>query len=170
MAEERKKPKISLSDLLCNLKTLSELQPGQKVYVEDGKRICIQSATALLPEFIERWLNGWGRSETLAAVERTYAHVFAYLRSVVDDRKRAQDAHRVVMALSQSVRGLNCLRSTYNGDINTKVKLDLISDHLQLQLHRLTARLRFEGDRSAKEAALSDMELSDEEGEESGLP
>lgn len=155
---------ISLETILTNLKILSNIKPNDKL-TNNGDILIIDQAE--YTQFIKRWWNSDSRKSTLESIENLIDSTFItidkiynseinsstnisidnnyyYKRTVPENYFQTDNSQQLqIMSseLTNSIKGLQNLKLTYNGDISICSKIDIIIDKINLRTSKINKLL-----------------------------
>ena len=128
-----------LDKLLLNLRTLSEIKDFDKLRVNNDNLQIDQSAL----QFVTRWYYAEGRDCTLNKIsdilEETFSHIETIKNNTYDNANR--DIQRILVGLTTSVKGIDCLKVTYKKDINVITRLDLYAEKITMKINELNTTI-----------------------------
>lgn len=128
-----------LDKLLLNLRTISEIKDFDKLRVNNEILQIDQSSF----QFITRWYNAEGRDNTLNKIsdilEETFSHIETIKNNTYDNASR--DIQRILVGLTTSIKGIECLKVTYKKDINVITRLDLNLEKINMKINELNTTI-----------------------------
>ena len=124
-----------LDNLLLNLRTIAEIKDFDKLRVTNNN---LKIDQTWLP-FITRWYCAEGRDSTLTKIsdtlDETFGHIETIKNNVYDNANR--DIQRILVCLTTSIKGIECLKVTYKKDINVITKLNLYTEKINMKIYLL---------------------------------
>jgi len=128
-----------LDTLLLNLRTIAEIKDFDKLRVTNNNLKIDQTWWP----FISRWYYAEGRDSTLTKISDTLDETFDYIETiknnVYDNANR--DIQRILVGLTTSIKGIECLKVTYKKDINVITKLNLYTEKINMKINELNASI-----------------------------
>jgi len=124
--------------ILINLSIISKISLDNKIYMNDEGYLAIENST-IFQGFV-RFVFRNGRVKTISNLNNFYNNVFAYIDNNMltdNDEMKAHNLKTLLSYLRKSIFGLENLKETYNGDIVTSSKLDIILDNVRLYVSKL---------------------------------
>ena len=129
---------IKLDNLLLNLRIISEIKEYDKLKVNDGNLKIDQSSF----KFLTRWYNSEGRDNTIIKINNILDEIFEYIDSIKNNKNSNRDMQRILIGLTNSIRGIDCLKVTYKSDINIITNLNLYSEKIQIKINELNRKIK----------------------------
>ena len=123
MEDDDDKKKLNL--LLVNLKSISRVQPYDKLQIVDNMYIIIDERFL---QFIQRWLNGDNRKHVLTFIENLIIQSQDF---ILNDKLVKDDRMKLIRILSGFIIGLENLKFTYQDDQITIFILENFIDDIQ---------------------------------------
>ena len=115
--------------ILLNLKMLSQINPNDKLYTEDGQ---IKIDTPTLMQGIYRWMNEYSRTKTMDDLDVLINKTLEYVKSNISKENRTEEDNRncqkILVEVSKSLNGIQNLKITYKDDTYIQSKLDVINE------------------------------------------
>ena len=146
--------KDNLENLLLNLKIISNIKEFDKLSIEnDDIRI---DKPYFLQGVIRKW-NGDSRINTIESINNIINEIFMISDNLLEtELKIDNNLHchidfndnnsilfqKIVIALSESVTGLQNLKITYIGDVSVLSKIDLIIIKIQNRINKIHTMLK----------------------------
>ena len=128
-----------LDKLLLNLRTISEIKDFDKLRVNNDNLKIDQSSL----QFVTRWYYAEGRDNTLTKIsdilEETFSHIETIKNNTYDNANR--DIQRILVGLTTSVKGIDCLKVTYKKDINIITRLNLYAEKINMKINELNTTI-----------------------------
>jgi hypothetical protein len=110
--------------LLINLKSISRIQPYEKIHIVDNKFIIRDER---LFQFIQRWLNGDNRKQILEFIKK----IVDTCEQILGNKQLSEkDYMKIIQILPSFIIGLENLKLTYQNDRITKYILENLIDHI----------------------------------------
>lgn len=122
---EASKEQPDIKNLVINMKVISKLQPHVRLDTS-SKLFKIYQPTAYMPVWIQRWWAVHNRKTDIARVSLLYDSVLKIADKGVEEEMKAT----LVKALSESITGLNNLKTTYEDDITCVSSIEYIVESI----------------------------------------
>ena len=106
-------------NLWVNLKVISKLEPFQKINTRSRLFQISQQGTSIL-DSLQRWWTKSSRSSDFDRIKDLYELA----------EKCNKDNERLVLHLTESLKGLGSLQKTYEDDITLKARIDCLIEHV----------------------------------------
>lgn len=117
--------------MLINLSIISKISLDNKIYMNDEGYLAIENGTIF--QGLLRFIFRNGRVKTISNLNNFYNNVFSY----IDNSENGNNLNTLLVYLRKSITGLENLKETYNGDIVTTSKLDIILDNVRSYVSKL---------------------------------
>jgi hypothetical protein len=125
----------SLEDLVVNLKSISSVRVGEKLYVTRDSRYLVRDERVF--QSVVRYLTGDSRGRIMDFVDRVLADLYMHLAATdVDEWKRV----RLVRLLPSVLVGLENIKTTYQSDKVVLFRLENLVDSLRHALKKSWSR------------------------------
>jgi len=116
--------------LLINLKSISRIQPYEKIHIVDNKFIIRDER---IFQFIQRWLNGDNRKQILEFIKK----IVETCEQILENKQISEkDYLKIIQILPSFIIGLENLKLTYHNDKITKYILENLIDHITKLLEK----------------------------------
>jgi hypothetical protein len=116
--------------LLINLKSISRIQPYEKIHIVDNKFIIRDER---IFQFIQRWLNGDNRKQILEFIKK----IVETCEQILENKQISEkDYLKIIQILPSFMIGLENLKLTYHNDKITKYILENLIDHITKLLEK----------------------------------
>ena len=126
---DNKKNYQYVDTILLNLKMLSQINPNDKLYTEDGQ---IKIDTPTLMQGIYRWMNEYSRTKTMEDLDILINETLKYVKDNISKETRTEEDNRncqkILVEVSKSLTGIQNLKITYKDDTYIQSKLDVINE------------------------------------------
>ena len=128
-----------LDKLLLNLRTLSEIKDFDKLRVNNDNLQIDQSPI----QFVTRWYYAEGRDSTLTKISDILEETFSHIETIKNNTyyNSNRDIQRILVGLSTSVKGIDCLKVTYKKDVNVITRLDLYAEKITMKINELNTTI-----------------------------
>jgi prefoldin subunit 5 len=146
---ENKPEDINITQILTELKFISEIKPTNKL-CHDNLNINIDKS--YFP-FLSRWWNKYNRNDTIDTLEKIYDNTISLLEILVKNQqnqilfiqkyKNIDLLQELIQHLDNSVDGLNSLKTTYGDDKHIVSRLDTLTKKITLQKQYANANIQF---------------------------
>ena len=121
----------SIETILINLKMISRIRPGDKLYIEEG---LIKIDTPKLIQGIYRWMNDFSRTKTMNDIDIIANTTINAVENIINKSTIEEQDNRtcqnILREITNSIIGLQHLKSTYLEDTFIQSKLDIINEKL----------------------------------------
>lgn len=119
----------TIDTILLNLKMLSQINPNDKLYTENGQ---IKIDTPTLMQGIYRWMNEYSRERTMDDLDKLINETLKYVNTNIKKDSRTEEDNRncqkILVEISKSLTGIQNLKITYKDDTYIQSKLDVINE------------------------------------------
>ncbi len=119
----------TIDTILLNLKMLSQINPNDKLYTENGQ---IKIDTPTLMQGIYRWMNEYSRERTMNDLDKLISETLKYVNINIKKESRTEEDNRncqkILVEISKSLTGIQNLKITYKDDTYIQSKLDVINE------------------------------------------
>jgi len=119
----------TIDTILLNLKMLSQINPNDKLYTENGQ---IKIDTPTLMQGIYRWMNEYSRERTMDDLDKLISETLKYVNINIKKESRTEEDNRncqkILVEISKSLTGIQNLKITYKDDTYIQSKLDVINE------------------------------------------
>ena len=115
---------------LVNLRILSKAKASCKIYT-NAEVYCYSNPHTIVPEFITRWWYQENREYSLNKISEMIDKACTIMLS-------CETSHiykmRFYNALKDSIKGLNIMKTTYQADVSTMSRIEIIIDTIENHL------------------------------------
>lgn len=119
----------SIDNILLNLKMLSQINPNDKLYTENGQ-IRIDNPTVM--QGIHRWMNDFSRTKTMDDLDILINNTQVFVKENIGKENRTEEDNRhcqkILVEISKSLTGIQNLKITYKDDTFIQSRLDVINE------------------------------------------
>lgn len=119
----------TIDTILLNLKMLSQINPNDKLYTDNGQ---IKIDTPTLMQGIYRWMNEYSRERTMDDLDKLINETLKYVNTNIKKDSRTEEDNRncqkILVEISKSLTGIQNLKITYKDDTYIQSKLDVINE------------------------------------------
>lgn len=122
---EASKEQPDIKNLVINMKVISKLQPHVRLDTS-STLFKIYQPSFTMPVWIQRWWAVHNRKTDIARVSLLYDSVLKIADKGVEEEMKAT----LVKALSESITGLNNLKTTYEDDITCVSSIEYIVESI----------------------------------------
>ena len=147
--KDETKPKNKIEDILLNMKIISEINENDKLLTNNE---CLEIDTRYFQSF-QRWWYEDGRDNTLIKLDEIIKILFSYIdqnynsndNNTITKNFKEGKTHlfqRIHRSLSNSIKGLENLKTTYKDDIKTISKVDLLIEKINIKIERMSQRIK----------------------------
>lgn len=145
----------TIDEKLVNLKIISKIKKDDKL-ICTGELLEIDD-TNKLSQWLARWYNNASRKQTVDKINLVINDVFNFIDKTLKDElthtkgargenilkeDNSEILQKFMLYLSNSIEGLENLRSTYKGDESITSKLDVLIDKVKVKLDKMNKILR----------------------------
>lgn len=144
-----------LQNILINLNILSKIKPYDKIYINKDNLITIEYNSIFQGFF--RFIYNNGREKNITNLNTFYNSVFNIIDEMLNSQylllnnnldienddfiKTFTNLKKINFYLKSSLEGLNNLRKTYNYDIVTDSKLEIIINNIEVYLIKMDKKI-----------------------------
>tara|TARA_B100001287_G_C22624208_1_gene501662 strand:+ start:256 stop:870 length:615 start_codon:yes stop_codon:yes gene_type:complete len=147
--KDETKPRNTIEDILLNMKIISEINENDKLLTNNE---CLEIDTRYFQSF-QRWWYEDGRDNTLIKLDEIIKMLFSYIdqnynsndNNTITKNFKEGKTHlfqRIHRSLSNSIKGLENLKTTYKDDIKTISKVDLLIEKINIKIERMSQRIK----------------------------
>ena len=115
--------------ILINLKMISKINPGDKLYLNDG---LIKIDIPTITQSIYRWMNDYSRIQTMEDIDNIANTTILFVDDIINKASITDQDNRIcqniLSEISNAIMGLQHLKSTYHDDTFIQSKLDIINE------------------------------------------
>ena len=119
----------SIDNILLNLKMLSQINPNDKLYTEEGQ---IKIDTPTMMQGIHRWMNDYSRTKTMDELDILINNTQTFVKGNISKETRTEEDNRhcqkILVEISKSLTGIQNLKITYKDDTFIQSRLDVINE------------------------------------------
>lgn len=119
----------SIDNILLNLKMLSQINPNDKLYTEEGQ---IKIDIPTMMQGIYRWMNDYSRTKTMDDLDILINTTQTFVRNNIAQETRTEEDNRncqkILVEISKSLTGIQNLKITYKDDTFIQSRLDVINE------------------------------------------
>ena len=119
----------SIDNILLNLKMLSQINPNDKLYTENGQ---IRIDTSKVMQGIYRWMNDFSRTKTMDDLDILINNTQIFVKENIGKETRTEEDNRhcqkILVEISKSLTGIQNLKITYKDDTFIQSRLDVINE------------------------------------------
>ena len=128
-----------LDNLLLNLRTIAEIKDFDKLSINNDNLNIDQTWL----QSLSRWYYVEGRDITLTKINDILEETFEYIEVIKNDmyENANRDIQRILVGLTTTIKGLDCLKVTYKKDINIITKLNLYSEKINMKINELNTAI-----------------------------
>jgi hypothetical protein len=143
----------TLNNIFINLKILSNLKEGDKLYKKNEHIIEIDSSRYLRK--IERWWNDRNGDSTLEFLKEFIYNTFKFIDSILNNELEGKNSshhyfkesnhnilQKFLLEFTNAIRGLQQLKITYNSDITFRSTLDVLIEDIEFRNERIRECLK----------------------------
>lgn len=122
---------MNAEDIFINLTVISKIAPGDKLIIDNGKHLNID--TSFFP-FFTRWWRGANRTEVLQFMTNILNCSFELQQSYIYNHNE-QALFRLTADLKNALTGLNHLKLTYPDDKLVQSEIDVLMENVRTRLY-----------------------------------
>ena len=119
----------SIDNILLNLKMLSQINPNDKLYTEEGQ---IKIDTPTVMQGIHRWMNDYPRTKTMDDLDILINNTQLFVKENIGKENRTEEDNRhcqkIMVEISKSLTGIQNLKITYKDDTFIQSRLEVINE------------------------------------------
>lgn len=119
----------SIDNILLNLKMLSQINPNDKLYTEEGQ---IKIDIPTIMQGIHRWMNDYSRTKTMDDLDVLINNTCDFVKENISKQTRTEEDNRncqkILVEISKSLTGIQNLKITYKDDTFIQSRLDVINE------------------------------------------
>lgn len=114
---------------IINMKVISKLQPHVRLDTS-AKLFKVYQPMYAVPSWVQRWWANHNRTQDIARITILYADAVKLLSALEEQDKKEQ----LIKALTDSIPGLNNLKTTYEEDITCVSSVEYIIEQINLTI------------------------------------